>query len=248
MFDWTRIKDPSVREKIKKKAADFMRRCHFGTQGIAKTPCDAIEAAKRLLDSGFRAIAFDSEMTLIPYVKDMLKGHTPLHVPVAYPMGRTTLQKKMNDLERLYKMGVEDVCVCLDWQAIFSRRFQDIETEARTIMRDYGTCFLKNALVLPATLMSDTDIIDTCTALDQAGVISVKINPGCRLGVSFEEVQLINRVFPLRFDIHPSGNIRDLNSAERYMELGCNVIHSASSLDITKELIIRESRKYGEEV
>jgi deoxyribose-phosphate aldolase len=248
MFDWSKVKDASVCDRVKKKAADFMIHCHFGTQGIAKTPHDAVEAAQRLLDSSFRAIAFDSEMTLIPYVKDMLEGHTPLHVPVAYPMGRTTLQKKMNDLGRLYKMGVKDTCVCLDWQAIFSRRFKDIEMEASVIMKEYGTCFLKNALVLPATLMSDTDIIDTCTALDQAGVISIKINPGCKLGVSFEEVQLINRVFPLRFDIHPSGNIRNLYSAERYMELGCSVIHSASSLDLTEELIIRELRKCGEEV
>ena len=245
MFDWSRVKDPAIAEKVRGEAAAFMARCHFGTQGIAKTPQDAVATAQRLLDSGFKALAFDSEMTLIPYVREMLKGHTPLHVPVGYPMGRNTLKKKLDDLGRLLELGVEDTCVCLDWQAIFSGRYGDIEREARTIMDAYGHSFLKNAFVLPATLMSDTQLIDTCSALDQAGVVSIKVNPGCKLGVSFEEVQLIRRTFPLRFDIHPSGNIRDLASAERYLELGCEVIHSASSLDMTEELILRQLKKYG---
>jgi deoxyribose-phosphate aldolase len=76
-------------------------------------------------------------------------------------------------------------------------------------------------------------------------VISVKVNPGANLWVSFEEVELIQRKFPGRFDVHPSGGIRKLEEVERYLELGCNVIHSASSLDITEEFIAKKMNEYG---
>ena len=156
-----------------------------------------------------------------------------------------TLEKKLKDLERLDRAGVRDVCVVLDWQALFSGRYKDIENEAAAIMKEFGSTFDKNALVIPATLMSDTEIIETCRALDSAGVESIKVNPGCKLNVSFEEVALIKRVFPNRFDIHPSGGIRYLSEAERYMEMGCEIIHSAACLEIADEYAKRELKKYG---
>jgi len=245
MFNWTSVKDQKIAEKVKKEADEFMRKCHYGCQGIVRTEADVKSAIKRLIDSGFHAMAFDVEMNFVQLAKEMLNGIAPIHVAVSYPMGRMTLKKKLMDLETLANLGVTDTCVCLDWQAIFSHRYEDIQKEALTIMKNFGQSFTKLALVIPATLMSDSEIIDTCMALDQAGVISIKVNPGVKLWVSFEEVALIQRKFPGRFDVHPSGGIRTLEEVEKYFELGCNVIHSIASLDITEEFILRQLKKYG---
>lgn len=75
-------------------------------------------------------------------------------------------------------MGILDVCVCLDWQAIFSHRYKDVEREAAAIVKEFDGLFTKNAYVIPATLLSDTEMADTLRALDSAGVYSVKVNPG----------------------------------------------------------------------
>jgi deoxyribose-phosphate aldolase len=245
MFDWSTVKDNAVAQKVKKEAAEFMSKCHFGSQGVAKTEDDIKDAANRLIDSGFHAIAFDTEMNYIELAKSMLDGISPLHAAVSYPMGRTTIKKKMQDFDTLLELGVTDTCVCLDWQAIFSKRYSDVEKEAKLLMEAYGDKFVKNAFVIPATLMSDTELIEVCRALDNAGVYSIKVNPGAKLNISFEEVALIERLFPKRFDIHPSGGIRSLDDVERYFELGCTVIHSVSSLDITQEFIDRQLKKYG---
>lgn len=248
MFDWNRIKDSKIAEKVKKEATEFMARCHFGCQGVAKTEDDVKAAVQMLIDSGFHAIAFDVEMNYVKLAKSMLNGLSPVHAAVSYPMGRMILRKKLQDLETLINLGVNDTCVCLDWQAIFSHRYMDLEKEAKAIMDNYKDKFYKNSLVIPATLMSDTEIIDTCKVLDSAGVISVKVNPGAKLGVSFEEVELISRKYPGRFDIHPSGGIRTLAEVERYLELGCQIIHSISSLDITEAFIERQLKRYGGEI
>ena len=145
----------------------------------------------------------------------------------------------------MIELGVEDTCVCLDWQAIFSHRWGDVEKEAAEIMKEFDGKFYKNAFVIPATLLSDTEMIEVMKTLDSAGVYSVKVNPGCKLGVSYEEVMLIKRNFPNRFDIHPSGNIRTLEQFEKYRELGCQVIHTASTLDIVETYMQRQLKLYG---
>lgn len=214
--------------------------CHFGVQGIDKTEADVAAVANQLLETGFTPFAFDTEIVFVPMLKQMLGEGFRLHCAVSYPMGRMTLKQKLNDLGRLLQAGVRDVCVVLDWQAIFSGRYRDVEREASVLMKEYGDCFDKNAFVLPATLMGNAALIETCKALDRAGVYSIKLNPGAKLWVSFEEVQLIKRVFPGRFDIHPSGGIRYLAELERYLELGCEVIHTAATLDIADEFIHRQ--------
>lgn len=245
MFDFNMVQDQMIAQKVKNEAQEFMKLCHFGCQGVGKTETDVLVAVKRVLDSGYKLKAFDTEIIYIPLVKELLPSGIPLHAAVSYPMGRSTLKQKLRDLERVRSVGVSDTCLSIDWQAIFSARYKDVESECRAIMQEFGKVFIKLAFIIPATLLSDTQIISVCKALDQAGVVSIKVNPGAGLGVSFEEVMLIRRIFPRRFDIHPSGNIRSLGEVERYLELGCDSIHTIQSLDIVDEFIKKQLLKYG---
>ncbi|MEG0377841.1 MAG: hypothetical protein RR614_05110 [Eubacterium sp.] len=245
MIDWSKVKNVAIAERVQEEGRNMMKRCHFGVQGITKTEDDVKVALNRLLETGFKPMAFDTEMNFVPMLKELTEGKINLHCAVSYPLGRMTLKKKMQDLETLLNMGVKDVCVCLDWQAIFSHRYVDLEKEAAAMVKAFDGVFTKNAYVIPATLLSDSEMEDTLKALDNAGVYSVKVNPGCKLGVSFEEVQLIKRLFPNRFDIHPSGNIRTLETFEKYIELGCEVIHTASALDIVETFMKRQLMIYG---
>lgn len=245
MFDFSVVKDKNIADRVYAEAKEFVSHCHFGSQGVAKTEDDVLSAVDRMMATGFKPIAFDAEMEFVPAVRERMNGYTRVHCAVAYPMGRTTVATKMKALEKLREMKVDDVCICLDWEAIFSKRYGDIEKEAREIVGEYLHDFFRVALIIPATLMSDTEIVDTCKALDNAGVVSIKVNPGAKLGVSFEEVALIKRKFPNRFDIHPSGNIRSLSDVMRYREMGCENIHTVVSLDLADQLIEQRLRQLG---
>lgn len=244
-MDFSKIKNPAIAKRVREEGAALVARCHFGVQGLTKTEEDVKKALYRLLDTGFKPVAFDTEPTFVRMIREITGGSIRLHAAVSYPLGRMTLKKKLQDLENLLNMGVEDTCVCLDWQAVFSHRYSDVEREAAAIMKEFDGKFYKNAFVIPATLLSDTEMIEVLKALDAAGVYSVKVNPGCKLGVSYEEVMLIKRHFPNRFDIHPSGNIRTLEQFEKYVELGCQVIHTASTLDIVETYMQRQLKLYG---
>lgn len=245
MIDWSKVKNSAIADRVKEEGRVMMSKCHFGVQGIAKTEQDVKDTLACLQKTGYKPLAFDTEMNFVPMLKELTQGELNLHCAVSYPLGRMTLKKKMQDLEILYNMGIKDVCVCLDWQALFSHRYKDVEKEAAAIVKEFDGAFTKNAYVIPATLLSDTEMAETLKALDNAGVYSIKVNPGCKLGVSYEEVELIKRLFPNRFDIHPSGNIRTLEAFEKYMELGCQIIHTASALDIVETYMKRQLAIYG---
>lgn len=248
MFDFSMVQNQEIAGRVFQEAKMFLSMCHFGLQGITRTENEMCEIVEKLKETKMAPLAFDTEMQFVPMVRKLFEGYccqVRLHCAVSYPMGRYTLNSKMNALERLREMGVDDVCICMDWQAIFSGRYKDVEQEAKKIVNEFQKDFYRVALVIPATLMSDTQIIETCKALDQAGAVSVKVNPGAKLGVSFEEVALIKRNFPNRFDIHPSGNIRSLADVMRYREMGCNNIHTASALELTDEFIQKKLKEYG---
>lgn len=248
MFDFSVIENREIAEKVFKEAKDFLSLCHFGLQGITRTEEDVKQIVEKLKKTKMAPLAFDTEMQFVPMVRELFSDYcckVRLHCAVSYPMGRYVKATKMNTISKLREIGVEDICVCLDWQAIFSGRYSRIEAEAGEIVKEFQNDFYRVAFVIPATLMSDTQIIETCKALDSAQVVSVKVNPGAKLGVSFEEVALIKRNFLNRFDVHPSGNIRTLADVLRYREMGCNNIHTASALEITDAYIMKKLKEYG---
>jgi len=248
MFDFSTVENQEIAEKVFQEAKDFLGLCHFGLQGITRTEDDVKKIAGKLMETKMAPLAFDTEMPFVPFVRELFSDYcckVRLHCAVSYPMGRCLTETKMKAVDELRRIGVDDVCICLDWQAIFSGRYGEIEREARQIVDEFQNDFYRVALVIPATLMSDTQIIETCKALDSAGTVSVKVNPGAKLGVSFEEVALIKRKFPNRFDVHPSGNIRTLSDVLRYREMGCNNIHTAAALEITDAYILQKLKEYG---
>lgn len=103
MIDWTKIKNPAIADRVREEGRFMMQRCHFGVQGIAKTEQDVKLALDRLMQTGFKPMAFDTEMNFVPMLKELTQGEINLHCAVSYPLGRMTLKKKMQDLETLLK-------------------------------------------------------------------------------------------------------------------------------------------------
>lgn len=221
---------------VREEVAAFARHFHFGVQGIAATEAEHRSVIARLLATGHQVRAFDTELTYVPLARALLpKGH-PIHVPIAYPMGNATTDKKLADLGMAVDLGVRDVCVALDYRALLSERWQAVEDEVAAIVTRFAATQDYLAFILPATLMSGPAIVAACLAIANGGGRVIKVNPGAGLGVSLEEVALIHRTFGLdRFDVHPSGGIRSLDEALAYMDLGCTTIHTRAALEIIEE-------------
>jgi len=190
-----------------KEVKDFASLFHYGTLGIEKTSQDLRADIQKVRDSGYSFKAFNCEMIHAPLAIQLLEGRMRVHVPISYPLGNMTLNKKFLDLEYCAKIGVDEDCVCLNFGAIVSHRYDLIEEEVRTLV-DRFEGPLELAFVIQATLLNDPEIIEVCKAIANGGGTRIKVNTGYGWGTSPEEVALIRRVFGYAFDIHASGNIR----------------------------------------
>jgi deoxyribose-phosphate aldolase len=234
----------AVPANIQDEAKQFASQFHFGVQGIEKNEAQMHADVKRLIDLGYTPRAFDTELNYLELVTKYYGDRFNIHVPLDYPMGRSTTSKKLRDLEYIKSFGCMDNCVCMNYEWIFSHEYAKIEGEIRQICGRFGGEFEKMAFVIPAALMSDQEIINTVKALDAGGAETIKVNPGCGLGASFWEVELIYDTFGHeRFDVHPSGNIRTLEQVERFLALGCTTIHSRAMIEITESFIAKRMRE-----
>jgi deoxyribose-phosphate aldolase len=220
-----------------KEVKDFARLFHYGVLGIEKTTRDVRETLEKVLASGFQFKAWNTEMNLAQYSKDILQGRMRLHVPISYPMGNMTLKKKMKDLEYCVEvLQTDEDCVCLNYGHIMDHQYDRVEDEVRQIETRFGA-LTDLAYVIQATLLTDNEIVDVCRAIQNGGSRRIKVNTGYQWGTSPEEVALIRRVFGYSFDIHPSGNIKTLKQVQQFLELGVQNIHSLACFEIIDEYI-----------
>ncbi len=233
------VKGQTVEEEAQKLASFF----HFGKLGVTSTLEEVRANAEFIKKKGYKLRAFDIEMTQAKLAVELMGGFVNIHVPISYPMGNMTLNKKLRDLEYIAALGVDENCICLDYFNILSHNYRLVEEEVATIIREFEGLFKITAFVIPSALLNDTEIIDVCEAIASGGGGVIKLNPGFQLNVTIEEVSLIKRVFGNHFDVHPSGGIRRLEEVADLLELNITTIHSSSSMDIVQEFI---ERRYEE--
>ncbi len=224
-----------------KEVRDFASLFHYGTLGIAKTTRDLRADLDRVLASGYTFKAYNVEMIHAGLTREILAGRMRLHVPISYPLGNFTLRKKQIDLAYCAGAGVDESCVCLNYGAILSHRYDLVEREVRALVDEFEGP-LELAFVIQATLLNDREIVGVCRAIGHGGGIRIKLNTGYGWGTSPEEVALIRRVFGYAFDLHPSGSITTLRQVDAFLALGVSNIHSLAAFDIIDEYIARRNR------
>ena len=70
-MDFTKIKNPIIAERVRNEGAALVAHCHFGVQGLTKTEDDVKKALYRLLDTGFKPVAFDTEPVFVKMIQEI---------------------------------------------------------------------------------------------------------------------------------------------------------------------------------
>lgn len=221
---------------LERDVYNFASMFHWGVLGIEKTYEDLRRGVEKVIESGFKIQAFNTEMTLAKVAKQMLGGKQRIHIPISYPLGNMTIKKKLIDLEYAARIGSDESCIVLNHSYIFSKKYREIEKEVQLLNDEFGN-IMDLAFVLNSSILSDNEIIDSCMAIGNGGGVRIKLSCGYGWGVSPEEVRLVKCIFGSQFDVHPSGNIRTLEQVEEYLKLGVTVLHSLSAFDIIDQYI-----------
>lgn len=217
---------------------------HCGALGIGMSQALFDEKVQECIDANYNYKAFNVEIPFAKQAVDCLGDKIRVMCPIGYPMGNATFQKKLRDVDEIIEYGVGETCISLDYSAMLSGNYRLLEREIREIQQRFEKD-IDIIHILPTTLLTDKEILACCEAIKNGGGRRIKANPGYGLGINFEEIALIKRVYGNYFDVHASGGIRRYEDFEHYVQLGCNNIHTQRSVDFLEEFKRRKKERGG---
>lgn len=212
----------------------FASMFHTAALGVGCSEAMVRFKTQMVMDSGYRFKAFNIESPYLGLARNILGDSHVLLVPISYPIGGQTIEKRLLDIGYAADHDADQCCVSLNYAAALSRDYETIrrETERMHSRFDEDIHIID---IIPATLFTAKELISTCKALHDGGSRHLKVNPGYGLGTTFEEVSLIKRVFGDQFVVDPSGDIRQMKDVREYVRRGFTVIHSQKTFSFIEE-------------
>lgn len=232
-----RVLPPSVpvqTDMFDMSVEQFASLFHVAALGIKTDEALLQFEADRILKSGYQFQAFNVESAFLDRSAKLFGTAIQLMVPIGYPVGGMTLEKRAADMQYIVAHRADQCCVSINYAAALSGDYDTVYNEVK-YLHDRFDENLHIIDIVPATLFSARELIAVCTAIKEGGGYHLKVNPGYGLGSTLEELLLLKRVFGDAFILDPSGGIRELRDVAAYVNRGFTVIHSQKTFGFIEE-------------
>ncbi|ADV82685.1 deoxyribose-phosphate aldolase [Terriglobus saanensis] len=167
-----------------------------------------------------------------------LKGTgVPVGVVVGFPLGASLPSSKLDEADRVTKIGAHDVDMVLNIGALKSEDFKTVKIEIAQIaslVHDRGA-ILK--VILETCLLTFEEKLRASEIAISAGADFIKTSTGFSTGgATADDIQLMRGVAGTRAGVKASGGIRTLEDARAMLAAGATRIGASASVRIVHEL------------
>ncbi|WP_297794537.1 deoxyribose-phosphate aldolase [uncultured Eudoraea sp.] len=184
-------------------------------------------------DFKFYAVCVNS--CYVPLVAEELKG-TGIKIAsvIGFPLGAMSSEAKLYEAEYAIKHGADEIDMVINLGLLKSGEYELVKEEISKIKHGIGPRVLK---VIIETCYLTTEEKKTASKLVlEAKADYVKTSTGFGTGgATFKDIELIKNVVQNRIRIKASGGIKDLISAERYIDMGVSRLGTSSGIKLVQE-------------
>lgn len=184
-------------------------------------------------DFKFYAVCVNS--CYVPLVAEELKG-TGIKIAsvIGFPLGAMSSEAKLYEAEYAVKHGADEIDMVINLGLLKSGEYELVKEEISKIKHGIGPRVLK---VIIETCYLTTEEKKTASKLVfEAKADYVKTSTGFGTGgATFKDIELIKNVVQNRIRIKASGGIKDLISAERYIDMGVSRLGTSSGIKLVQE-------------
>jgi len=173
----------------------------------------------------------------LPLINKELKGSKVLRCTViGFPLGSNTTETKIFEIQNAFKIGVDEIDMVANLNAIKSKNWQFIQNEISLAQNE---C-LKNKgilkVIIESSFLSTEEIIQISNICADLKVAFVKTSSGFNGSqASVTAVKLIKETVQDRCQIKASGGIRDLNSLQLMVKAGADRIGCSAGVKIVTD-------------
>lgn len=150
---------------------------------------------------------------------------------IGFPLGNTSTQAKVDEAKQALKDGADEFDMVLNQSWIKSNKIEDAQADIAAVRKAIGDKLLK--VILETCNLSDDEIAKASKISEEAKADYVKTSTGFgSAGATPEAVKIMKANISDQVKIKASGGIRDLETAEMYINLGVSRLGASSGVQI----------------
>lgn len=168
----------------------------------------------------------------VKYAAEQLKDSSvKVCTVIGFPLGNTTTQAKVDEAKQALKDGCDEFDMVLNQSWIKSNKIEDAQADIAAVRNAIGDKLLK--VILETCNLTDDEIAKASQISEKAKADYVKTSTGFGSeGATPKAVKIMKANISDQVKIKASGGIRDLETAEMYINLGVSRLGASSGVQI----------------
>lgn len=214
-IDHTVLKATSQKKEIKKLCEEAIE---YGFYSVCVNGCNVSFAYDLVKDTGVKVAAV-----------------------VGFPLGAMSMEAKIFEAERAVEEGASEIDMVINIGALKDKDYAYVEKEIAEIKKAIGNKILK--VIIETCYLTEEEKIKACELSVNAKADFVKTSTGFGIGgATFEDVALMKKVVGDKAQIKASGGVKDLDTAQKYIEMGVTRLGTSSGIEIIKGLEVEKDK------
>ena len=197
------------------------------------TERDIIDLCNEAKKFKFHAVCINS--SYIPLAKQLLKDSSvKICTVVGFPLGATSTESKVFEAKQAIEAGASEIDMVINIGFLKSKNYVEVFKDISDVKLAIGKTPLK--VILEISELSKNDIVKACEICLDAKVEFVKTSTGfSKSGATLTAVKIMKKTIKGKAKIKASGGIRDLDTTQKYLEVGVSRIGTSRGVDIVNE-------------
>ena len=191
---------------------------------------------KKLCDEGMNYNV--ASVCIPPYyikaAKEYVGSKLVLCTVIGFPNGYMTKETKIFETRDALANGADEIDMVINIGALKDKKYDEIEEEIRAIKEVCGDHILK--VIIETCFLYEEEKIKMCEIVTKAGADYIKTSTGFGSGgATKEDIELFAKYIGQNIKIKAAGGVKDLETAELFLNLGASRLGTSSIVKIIKK-------------
>ena len=200
---------------------------------------DIIELCKEARKYKFYSVCVNS--CYIPLVKQLLeRSDVKISAVVGFPLGAMSSEAKAYEAKKAIEEGANEIDMVINLGFLKSKNYVAVFKDISDVKAAIGRTPLK--VILEISELSKNEIIKASEICLDAKVDFIQTSTGiAKGGATLTAAKIIKKTIRDRAKIKAFGDINDLETAQKYIDVGVIRLGSSSGIDIISRRVARKT-------
>ena len=203
------------------------------------TERDIIDLCNEAKKHKFFSVCINS--SYLPLAKQLLKGSSvKICTVVGFPLGATATDTKVFEAKQAIEGGAHEIDMVINIGFLMSKNYVEVFKDISDVKLAIGRTPLK--VIIEISELSKNDIVKACEICLDAKADFVKTSTGfSKSGATLTAVKIMKKSLKGRAKIKASGGIGDLETAQKYIDIGVDRIGTFAGVEILSKKVFSQN-------